>query len=383
MFGNILEISKRSLKGGRVPITIALLKIHDDPKETNKNGLHWKEEYVNNALDSAKGIPICAEFCTETKDVPMGHGLTGVETNSEGLQEPVYENSETVGVITEANIENVNIDGNEIKALIGKGHLFSQRYPNFVKWVRTNKALGHVDTSIEIMGLAENNNKIIYLEDTPTSEFRTPKDFVFSGTAILSVEPADDNAVVVEVAEHNNKEENDMSEQEVMKIVQDAIKELDTAKADAEVRIAEVNSEMAEKDTKITELETQISEANSQIATKDAEIAELNTKIDELNKTIEESKKEKAINELNEVLKAYSEDEQKFAEAEINSYREDPINGSIDAVKAKICVGIVEKQKEDARIAEQNEAENKGNVEDIFAEVNSFEENEEEDVNIF
>ena len=45
MLNNILEISQRSNKNGRVPIKIALLKIHDDPNETNKNGIHWKKEY--------------------------------------------------------------------------------------------------------------------------------------------------------------------------------------------------------------------------------------------------------------------------------------------------------------------------------------------------
>lgn len=40
MLNNILEISQRSNKNGRVPIKIALLKIHDDPNETNKNGIH-------------------------------------------------------------------------------------------------------------------------------------------------------------------------------------------------------------------------------------------------------------------------------------------------------------------------------------------------------
>ena len=34
---NILEISKRATRGGRVPIKIALLKIHDDTSETNDN----------------------------------------------------------------------------------------------------------------------------------------------------------------------------------------------------------------------------------------------------------------------------------------------------------------------------------------------------------
>ena len=45
MLNNILEISQRSNKNGRVPIKIALLKIHDDPNETNKNASYrgrWK-----------------------------------------------------------------------------------------------------------------------------------------------------------------------------------------------------------------------------------------------------------------------------------------------------------------------------------------------------
>lgn len=383
MFGNILEISKRSLKGGRVPITIALLKIHDDPGETNENGLHWEEEYVNNALETAKGMPICAEFCTDEKDVPLGHGLTGVETNADGLKEPVYENSETVGVITDAEISEINVKGKPIKAVVGKGHLFSQRYPKFVKWVRNSNATGNVDTSVEIMGTAENENKIIYLEDSPTREFRTPKEFVFSGTAILSVTPADSNAVVIEVAEKKEKEENNMTEQEVMKIVQDAIEELNTAKADADARIAEVNSEMAEKDSRISDLESQLANANTQVAEKDQEITKLNSRIDSLNTTIDEAKKEKALAELNDALKSYSDEEQKYAEAEINAYREDPLNGSIDAVKSKICVGIVEKQKEDQKVAEQNEKEKNVGIEDIFSEVSSVEESKEEDVNIF
>lgn len=52
MLNNILEISETTTKGGRVPVKIALLKIADDDiNETNKNGLHWKEEYVKNAID--------------------------------------------------------------------------------------------------------------------------------------------------------------------------------------------------------------------------------------------------------------------------------------------------------------------------------------------
>ena len=137
MLGNILEISKRSNKNGRVPIKVALLKIHDNAEDTNKNGLHWKKEYVEAAMESAIGMPFCAEFVDETKEVPLGHGLTGQIINSDGLPEPIFENSEVVGTCNEVSIETVkDADGNDIEALVGSGFLYAQRYPNFVKWVR-------------------------------------------------------------------------------------------------------------------------------------------------------------------------------------------------------------------------------------------------------
>ena len=72
MLNNILEISKRVNKNGRVPIKIALLKIHNNPNETNKNGLHWKKEYVEKAMDTAIGMPFCAEFVDEEKkEIPL------------------------------------------------------------------------------------------------------------------------------------------------------------------------------------------------------------------------------------------------------------------------------------------------------------------------
>ena len=152
MLNNILEVSKRASKGGRVPIKIALLKIHDDPTETNKNGLHWKREYISNAIESAKMMPICAEFINDDKDIPLGHGLTGSAINSDGLEEPEFLNSETVGVIEGASIEEVKKDNDTFDVLVGSGYLYNQRYPKFVSWVRKNCATNEVDTSIEIIG---------------------------------------------------------------------------------------------------------------------------------------------------------------------------------------------------------------------------------------
>lgn len=397
MLGKILEISKQTSKGGRVPIKIALLKIHEDEKETNKNGLHWKEEYVLNAIDSVKLMPICATFCDETKSTPLDHGLTGEEIDNNGVREPLFENSETVGCFESANIEDVNVNGNDIRALVANGFLYNQRYPNFVKWVRQNKALGNVDSSIEIMGLETNDNKIVYEESEPKDEFRTPKEFVFSGTSILSVSPADDNAIVLEVAQkQENKEDKTLNEKELKELIQSTI--------------SETNSKNEELLAKITELNSTINEKDSVIAEKEEKIVELNATVEQVQKALDDLKKEyetywaerdalekelgalkaKArIGELNTAIEGFSDEEKKYAESEINSFNKKPLEGNINAIIDKIYAGIGQASKKadaEAKVAEQNSAkENKDNeVIDIFSEMCSeAQDTNEDDVNIF
>lgn len=397
MLGKILEISKQTSKGGRVPIKIALLKIHEDDKETNKNGLHWKEEYVLNAIDSVKLMPICASFCDETKSTPLDHGLTGEEIDNDGVREPLFENSETVGCFESANIEDVNVNGNDIRALVANGFLYNQRYPNFVKWVRQNKSLGNVDSSIEIMGLETNDNKIVYEESEPKDEFRTPKEFVFSGTSILSVSPADDNAIVLEVAQkQENKEDKTLDEKELKELIQSTI--------------SETNSKNEELLAKITELNSTISEKDSVIAEKEEKIVELNATVEQVQKALDDLKKEhetywaerdalekelgalkaKArIGELNAAIEGFSDEEKKYAESEINSFNEKPLEGNIDAIVDKIYAGIGQASKKadaEAKVAEQNSAKENKDTEviDIFSEMCSeTQDDNEEDVNIF
>jgi hypothetical protein len=386
MFNNILEISRKASKGGRVPIKLALLKIHEESTETNTNGIHWDETYVTNAMESAKMMPICASFLDETKSTPFDHGLTGESIDDNGIKEPLFENSETVGVIESASIENVIVGDSEIKALVGSGYLYNQRYPNFVKWVRQNHALNKVDSSIEIMGLESNDNKIVYLEDKPTDKFRTPKDFVFSGTAILSVAPADTNAVVLEVAEKNKKEENKNMEfdvNELKTVIHSAITESNSKNEELTAQIAELNSQLVDKDNTITELNATVEQVQKALDDLKKEHETYWAERDALEKELGKLKAEKRIGELNSAIAEYSEEEQKYAESEINSFKENPLEGDIDAIKSKICVGIVEKQKADAKNSEINSRQEE-KVEDIFSEMceEKSEENDE-DVNIF
>lgn len=385
MLGNILEISKRAAKNGRNPIKIALLKIHDDPKETNDNGLHWKEEYVQNAIDSTKCMPICASFCDETKTVPLDHGLTGEITDDNGMSEPLFENSETVGVIESSSIENVTVNGNEIKALVGNGYIYSQRYNNFLKWVRQNYALSKVDTSIEIMGLETNDNKIVYEESEPTNEFRTPKEFAFTGTAILSVTPADSNAIVLEVAQKQNKEETvNMDENELKALIQSTIAESNNKNDELTAKIEELNSQIVAKDNTISELNATVEQVQKALDDLKKEHETYWAERDALEKELGELKAKARLGELNSAIENFTDDEKKYAEVEINAFKEKPLEGDVDAIVSKIYAGIGQTQKQadaDAKIAEQNSKKDDEKL-DIFAEVNSVED-DDEDVNIF
>lgn len=393
---NILEISKRaSAKGGRVPIKIALLKIHEEATETNKNGLHWDETFVTNAMESAIMMPICAEFADETKSVPLGHGLTGTISDENGVNEPVFENSETVGVIESVAIETITNNESEMKVLVGNGFLYNQRYPLFVKWVRQNYATSSVDTSIEIMGLPENNNKIVYLEEEPTDEFRTPKDFLFSGTAILSLSPADDNAIILEVAQKNNKEEQTIMEfnmDEVKAVIQSTITELNSKETELNNKVSELNQTISEKDTVIAEKEEKIVELNATVEQVQKALDDLKkeheaywAEREALEKELGELKAKARLGELNSAIEHFNEEEKKYAEVEINSFNENPMEGNIDAIVAKIYAGIglaFKKDSDEAKIAEQNSAK-EPNIEDIFSEICAETHVEDEDLDIF
>lgn len=417
MFNNILEVSEKISKGGRVPIKIALHKIHNDPKETNKNGIHWKREYVVDAMESANGIPICAEFIDpEEKEVPLGHGLTGMMINKDGLEEPVFLNSETVGVIEKAYIEEFEDDDEKNEMLVGEGYLYNQRYPKFVQWIRDNYATNGVETSIEIVGLPENDNNILYEEDKPTQDFRTCKSYLYSGCAILSLEAADPDAIVLEISQkrHQKKEEKSMDFN------------MDEVKSVIEKTITELNEKDAVHATEVQSLNTQISELNSQIENKDAEISEKENTITELNASVEQLKKVIAdmeverdtwwkqkdileaelakakvaekLSELDTAMGEFNEAEKEVVKEDIAALQEkiekcekseelENVTSEINSIKSKICMAIVEKQKADekARKSEQNSHEKQVTVEDIFGEMymETPVNEEQEDLNIF
>lgn len=400
----VLEISSRKSKGGRRKIEIVLHKIHEEQSETNINGIHWSEENTKRNIESVSGIPICAEFTDDIKEVPLGHGYTSTERIN-GKDTPLFENSEVVGTIDHGEIRTLEVNDETIKALVGIGYVYDQRYPKFVSWVKENLALSKVDTSIEIMGLDENQNKITYDEEEPTEDYRTPKDYDYSGVAILSIKPADSDAIVLECAQAKNQDKEEklnMTEKEIMDAVQKAIVETNSVKDDMNAKITKLNSQLDAKDAELTEKDVKISELN-------ASIADMQKLLDDMKKDQETSWAEREVlehelakakiaeklGELNSALDEFSDTEKEVAKddiekltSEINSAEKkedlEKVTSEINSIKSKICMNIVETQKKaeaDAKVAEQNSA-NENNTIDIFSEINS-DNADDSDTNIF
>lgn len=394
----ILEINKRVSKGGRKNIRMILLTIHKDG-EMNRNGITWNEEYVNKNLESIKGIPICATFLDEDKDSLFDHGYTETVESEDGKSEPLFLNSESVGVIEDAKIEDIEIDGETKRVLVGYGYIFCQRYPALCTKLETST----VKSSIEIMGKDENDRKIIY-DGGYKEKGRVPMEYDFSATALLGVLEADENCYVLEVAENQNKEEKLNMEftEEMKNSIKEVISEMNDKSQNYETKILELNSTIKTKDAEIAEKDEKISELNASVEQIQAALTELEDsqktwweERDVLIKELAKAKVAEKIGEMNEALEKYSDEEKEVAKediekltSEINACENvDELNkvaSEINSIVNKINSAIVDKQKKalkDAKIAEQNEAKENDTI-DIFSEVNS-DNADDSDTNIF
>ena len=394
----ILEINKRVSKGGRKNIRMILLTIHKDG-EMNRNGITWNEEYVNKNLESIKGIPICATFLDEDKDSFFDHGYTETVESEDGKSEPLFLNSESVGVIEDAKIEDIEIDGETKRVLVGYGYIFCQRYPALCTKLETST----VKSSIEIMGKDENDRKIIY-DGGYKEKGRVPMEYDFSATALLGVLEADENCYVLEVAENQNKEEKLNMEftEEMKNSIKEVISEMNDKSQNYETKILELNSTIKTKDAEIAEKDERISELNASVEQIQAALTELEDsqktwweERDVLIKELAKAKVAEKIGEMNEALEKYSDEEKEVAKEDIEKLTNEinacekvdelnKVTSEINSIVNKINSAIVDKQKkalEDAKIAEQNEAKENDTI-DIFSEVNS-DNADDSDTNIF
>ena len=360
----VLEMGSKKTKSGRRYIKMALHTIHQNDEDVQDNGLHWVKKYVLNNIDTAVNMPICVEFTDDSKTVPLGHGYTDQIEDENGNPMPVFENSEVVGVIEKAQIETITVNDSEVEVLAGEGYLFDQRYPNFVKWLKSNMETNTIKSSIELVGTEENNNQIVY-DGEVTAEHRTPMVYSYSGTAILSVKEADENAVVLEAASlnKNNKKESEVNvmDEKTLGLIADAVKgavtETNAKNAEYEAKITELNQTIADKDSKIAELNASVEEVQSALNAVSAEIEQKSNELDAaweekraLEVALGEAKAKERLGELNSAIAGFTEEQKNFAKDEIEKFNADPVNVEINTVIDAIYRGIgkqsVEKKEE-------------------------------------
>lgn len=386
------EISSRAMKNGRRKCKIILCEVYPDSTvdevnevgtKYNLNGISFIESYVRNVMETVKGTFIRSEFVDCDRTQIEGHGMTDIIDGS-----PVFEDASTIGVFNNAYIEETtDEDGEKHLYLIGEGELDAQCYHNFIERLMQDIKDGNPPSgSVEIM--RTDSNDVIQYKYGYKDFGRIPVDFQFSGYAIIGVQPSDSAAMLIEL---NQKGENTMDEAMIKQIVEATVAEMnnanETVKA-AELNCAEKIGNMeaacAEKDAKISELnelvgstQQNLDEAQKSIETLEAACAEKDAKIAELNEIIATKNKAEKMAELNSALAGFTGEQKAYAEAEINAFNADPLNGSVTNVVNKVYEGIGKAGFANAAVAEQNSAPI-----DIFGEI-AMDSAPIEDSNIF
>ncbi|WP_215085399.1 hypothetical protein [Exiguobacterium sp. s78] len=338
----ILELSAEDIRTGQRKIKIVLHEIYESESLWNKNGITWLNPYVEQQIKTAIGTPFVAEFFDSEQDMPVGHGKQLIVDGN-----LLFENSTVVGLINDAYVERVDVNGKSILAAVAEGVLYANRYPHFVSWIEQQQAQGRlIESSVEI-AKSPGNTYVTY-RDGYKETGRIPVDYEYIGHAILGITPADDNAVLLEL---NSQKKGDLLMKEQIEALQKLaderlleINELQAKVKEADEKVAAKDDELKEKDAqaeakdkekeeemnalvlKVKELEGTATELNT---AKEVVEAELNTyKEAEAAQQLEELKAE-----FNSKTAIYSEEEKATAEAEINAFVEAP---SVELMSAAI-----------------------------------------------
>ena len=396
----IFSESKKKGQNGRRQFKVILYRIFPDScidevnevgTEYNLNGITWIKEYCEKALPSIKGMFLRCEFLDEERTELCGHGMTDT---IDGV--PIFENATTIGTFTDGYIEEIEEDGEKIMVCIGVGEIDSSCYHNFCEKLDENIANGiYPQGSIEIMRTAENDG-IVYKYGYKDIG-RIPTEFIHSGYALLGVTPSDNSAKLVELNENNNKKEETktMTEVEINALVEqivskytDQVNAIAQCKSDCDSKIAEMNSTIETVTGEKNELSGTVEQLKDALEKCKEDYKELNKKYEELwaerealEKALAEAQAKERIGEMNAAIADFTDEEVSYAQAEIDAFKENPVNSEINSVVNKIYEGIGKSRKAaDAQvISEQNAATQ---IEDIFSAVAPVA-TAEEDVNIF
>jgi predicted nucleic acid-binding Zn-ribbon protein len=183
------------------------------------------------------------------------------------------------------------------------------------------------------------------------------------------------------------KEDTDMDEKtmnELAKVVATEVKSVLVEKN-------EIQKTIDEKDAKISELNASVETIQAALKAAEADRDKLYQDLDAsyaetklLREELAKAKVAERLGELNAALAEFTDEEKKYAESEINSFKENPIEGDISVITTKIDAEIGKKAREEKRIAEQNATKNESHDVDIFGEIREPKPNEEtKEVSIF
>lgn len=366
MKGQILEINQSKKYAGRTNIKWVLLEIHEAYDKWNKNGITWKEQFVQNNIDSVKAMPVVAEFLDSwEKDEPFGHGLSEVK---DGM--PLFADSVVVGSTENGYIDTIEMNGIQKRVLVAEGYIYNQRYPKFVKWLKSEMYDDKKpDTSIEIC--ASDRNEFIVYEDGWKEEGRVPKEFDFSGSAILGIEPADDSAVLLEL--NQKKGDKEMAEnKEIVELSSKLetknteINSLKDSLKDKETELNGVQTELNSKKEEVNGLVDQHKEAEKELNQLKKEKVETEKELNTLREFKQKVENKRLETELNSKLESYTDDEKMVSETEINEFKKTPSQEKMDKIVSDINSAIAQKLVEQ-RKTEVNSKKDK--ADDIFGDV--------------
>lgn len=401
------QMNKRNKISGRVYFDYVVLTIHKNTDEFQDNHICWLEEYVKNNLESAQNMPIVAQFVDCEKSEPLGHGFPG-EKNGK----PVIYDSEQVGSVVSAEIKDVDVNGTTIRALVATAYINEVRYPSLAQWLKAQIFDGKaIDTSVEIFA-KESNSHIIadYISrDDLDFEICVPKEFDFGGSAILTVEPADSNAIVLEIL-NSRKIENEKEETKVN--MEELKKELETAKATITDLTSQLNAANEakdkaekEKEDKEKELEKKKAECEeckseceackseceackSECEEKKAECEACKAKINSLEEEVstlteykEGIEKENLISELDEKISQFSDELKTEVKDEIEDFKAEPTAEKSEAIINSLNALFVKSVLSQKNAKTEKKEDMK--INSLFVKTNEADNNEGSELKIF
>jgi hypothetical protein len=373
LMNGLIEVSEINQLTGRTPVKVVLHEIHKD-KNTNKNGIHWKREYVEKNMKTAINAPLVAEFLDDDFDIPLGHG--DVNVDEEG--NVYFENSVVVGVIEDVEITSLEINGEMKDVLLASGVLFNQRFPNFVKWLKETSKNQKVYSSVEI-GANPPNKTIIY-EGEYSKEFRIPMDYQYTGHSFLTETPADNSSVLVEINQYRNqykevKKMSDKNEKVILELnekIESKTNEINQLKDELkqkESAVSELNEKLETKQTELNAAVEELNEVKQKLEQSESKLQEVESELNELRKFKQDVENQKLVAELNEKLAKYTDEEKEVVKEKVETFQKQPskdlMNEIISEINSHIAQQILAKRQKEGKKSEVNSVQ----VDDIYGDV--------------